>query len=225
MAKSNFFRNPLRGEKKPYQAYTPQYVIKGLKPEFHSSALIPEETQDQLTRHAPVKSYDNPRMRPPPHVTRNVPFAEIPAGPSPLGDGPLPNIGNNVENTWASVDGEVFDDMGDDHADPVPLDPSQPMIDNNTDDFQNWHNIPSKIKKAPNYQENKSQTFNIKSYDYVLLVDGEVISTGFQDEIQEEVRALVFGEHPLCQSYDNAITPDDIIVLKKVKIKVGVFIE
>lgn len=226
MAKSNFFKNPQRAQTKKFQPYTPQYVLRGLEPEVIASATVPETFERvQTTRHAPVVSYDNPRTRPTPTVVRNIPFAEIPSGPSPIGDGPLPNIGNNVENTWASVDGDVFDDISEEAVSVRKLDPNQKMIDNNFNDPRVYKNTPSKLR--PNSVYNKVVTpvsvKHVTDFDYVLMVDGEVLSTGFLEEIQEEVRSLIYGEHYLCESAN--ITPDDIIVLKKVKIKVGVFIE
>lgn len=230
MAKSNtFFKNPLRGQTKKIKPYIPQYVLRGVEPEEVRSATVPEESVDQrrLTRHASVVSYDNPRVRPEPGLRREG-FAAIPKGPAPLGSGPIPNIGNSTENNWATseyLDEEVEDDLSDPR-----------YIDNN--DFHTYeddqYEPPAKpVKKSPQRRqveiqveeqfESEPEPQVNKNYDYVLLVFGEVIRTGFQKQIEEELSALIYGEHELCR--DNKITPDDIVVLKKVKIKIGVFIE
>jgi hypothetical protein len=59
--------------------------------------------------------------------------------------------------------------------------------------------------------------------DYLLLVDGTAICSGPMDEVQEQARGLVFGEHPLCDG--EPIPVDDIVVIKRVKLKVGLFLE
>ncbi len=242
---NKYYRNPQRDDAKKIRPYVPQYVVRGLKPEAIASATIPETFERvQQSRHAPVKVYDNPRTRPAPSIGNgNVPYAEIPKGPSPIGLGPLPNIGNNIENTWAYADGEVFDDMSDEPIAVEELDPNQEMIDNNDDDPHNYSNIPQEItprhfpvgyrpEKAPRPKprvhvqlEEQAPVVQTRKtdYEYVLLVHGEVLSTGFKDDIEEEVTALVYGEHYLCESSN--VTPDDITVLKKVKIKIGVFID
>lgn len=237
---NKFYKNPQRGNVRKFKPYVPQYVIRGLEPEAIASAMIPETFERaQTTRHAPVKVYDNPRTRPASMMgSSNVPFAEIPKGPSPIGLGPLPNVGNNVENTWAYVDGEVFDDISGEAMSVEDMDPDHEIIDNNEDDPNNYVNIPRHIPNPPGQQmsnkktqrnrrvqleETNSKSTSISDYEYVLLVHGDVISTGFKEEIEEEVTALVYGEHYLCN--ETVITPDDITVLKKIKIKIGVFID
>ena len=64
---------------------------------------------------------------------------------------------------------------------------------------------------------------NLEEDEYLLVVDGAAICSGPMDEIQEQARALVFGEHPLCGG--NPMPIDDIIVLKRTKVKVGLFLE
>lgn len=58
---------------------------------------------------------------------------------------------------------------------------------------------------------------------YVLMVNGSAICSGPLLEIEDEVNALIFGTHELCQGV--GINPNDLYVLKKVKIKVGVHLE
>ena len=57
----------------------------------------------------------------------------------------------------------------------------------------------------------------------MLLVSGEPVCSGPIEYVQEEARNLVFGEHPLYNN--NPVSVDDIIVIKRVQLKVGVFLE
>lgn len=236
MTKTKLYKDPNRGKTAPYKPYVPAYQIHGIEPQEIAAGQI-TDAQKQLTKNAPVVSYDNPRTRPAPTFQVNVPFAAPPKEPSPLGFGPFPNVGNNMENTWVSVDGEDFDNVIIDEEvipNSAKLDINQPMIDNNYDDENNYKNIPNQVRSAPvpvdmselsdkqeEYQANSS--LKVNDDEYVLVVDNSIITIGPLELVQEEVRSLVFGEHTLNQS--NNITPDDIIVLKRVKIKVGVFLE
>lgn len=219
--KSKYFKNPDRGNDKPFQPYIPQWQLLGREP---TDAAVGKPVQSPpLTKHAPFVQRNAPTFRPIPNISRNVPFAE--EGPVTLGHAPLPNVGNNVENTWAGM--EIIDDEG-----LAEVDINRQMVDNNNDDPHNYDRIPKVLKSAPapknEVPEQRPETESnplqdLEANDYVLLVKGEVIAMGALLDIQEEVRALVFEEHPLSES--TVITIDDIIVLKRVKIKVGVFIE
>jgi hypothetical protein len=138
----------------------------------------------------------------------------------------MPNVGNNIERTWADTD--VFDDFST-YESGDQVDPNHPMIDNNEDDPNNYADIPEVIQSAPEPQqegdteESDNQSFQIENNQYVLLVFGNILKVGTLEEVQSEVQKLIFGEHDL--DLENSITTDDIIVLKRVNIKVGVFIE
>lgn len=230
--KTKYFKNPDRDIPKPFQPYIPQWQLLGKEPTGMTAGKVPTvSTQTQLTKHAPFISYLNPKVRPVPAIGQNVPFAET--GSATIGHAPLPNVGNNVENTWAGIDGMLVDDVGDQ----VKIDINQPMIDNNDDDLNNYLHIPKVLGSAPAPQmqevENQEEEDDLATHlevalrhpegESVLVVRGEIISVGTTASIQEEVRSLIFEEHPL--SKDNNITIDDIVVLKRVKIKVGVFLE
>ena len=58
--------------------------------------------------------------------------------------------------------------------------------------------------------------------DYILLVNGECLCSGPSEDIQEQARLLVFGEHELCNG--EPIPVSSIVVLKRVAIKVGLFL-
>src|SRR6202020_218615 len=48
------------------------------------------------------------------------------ASVSPVGKDSIPNVGNSMEHSWSSVDGEMGDDLSG-----QAIDPNHPMIDNN----------------------------------------------------------------------------------------------
>ena len=52
---------------------------------------------------------DNPRAKRP--LIRPQPYAEAVPSPVGRGRGLLPNVGNNLEQTWSGVDGEIVDDL------------------------------------------------------------------------------------------------------------------
>lgn len=235
MSKGKFFKNPGRGQAKPPKAYVPQYAVHGVEPEMVLNGVVSETVQaGQLTRHAPTISYNNPRIRPvpTPRVQKNIPFAEVPSGPSQM-DGPLPNTGNNMENTWASFDGEVFDDLSEDSLPLAPeeLDQNHLMIDNNDSDTRNWTNIPQRLghPSAPQYfaesVDEPETDFLDQDYEYLLLLHNNVISAGSFEEIQEELSNLLLGKHEFCKENNGPFSLEDVVVLKKMQIKVGVFVE
>ena len=82
-----------------------------------------------------------------------------------------------------------------------------PFIDNNDEYFPNH----------PNKTEIKKQT----SDEYILMIGGNVIFTGNLDATQRLLKTVVYGEH---EDFKD-VSVEDIVVLKKMKIKIGVFVE
>lgn len=211
MSKEKIYRNPERGNDKPPAPYKPQYKIYGREPVMAGESNPPFVAKV---------------VSPPKNIGNNVPFAET---TSPTFEhGKLPNVGNNVENTWAGMDSISMEEdqeteMSNDHS----------MIDNN--DFveipksnspilNRMNKVEQLLRQSSEKQEQYS--FNkilssLKSDDYILLIKGQVFAIGPLAPIQEEVSSLVFDEK---LSAMNA-TMDDVVVLKNVHIKVGVFLE
>jgi hypothetical protein len=254
--KVKIYKNPERKRTVSYKPYVPQYQQLGVEPEEYKSPLSPGYS---IPKPAPGSSV-NPRA-PRAHIRRQQPYAEAVPSPIGRGKGPIPNVGNNMEQTWSGVDGEIIDDIS-------GVDPDQPMVDNNEfvsaaslglpddsvmeveDDESEQEpeevlpeldevaNPPHKKFRA-DYEksfltENELQNALKEEYtttvlkqleeeEFLLLVDGAVICSGPADYIQEQTRAMVFGEHDLY--HGNPVPVDDIVVLKRVKIKVGVFLE
>ena len=109
------YKNPARKNVSDYKPYVPQYQVEGKDPQKHNSAVVPSNSK--LARPSAV----NPREKRAPF---RQPYAV--ASPSPVGRGPVPNVGNNMEHTWSSVDGELVDDLSGEM-----VNSDQHMIDNN----------------------------------------------------------------------------------------------
>lgn len=227
------YKNPDRSKPEKRVSYTPQYQVMGVEPEEYKSAIAP---MAQVPVAQPQPQADNPRTRKP-GIRQS--YAETTASPVGRGKGPVPNVGNNMEHTWSSVDGEIVDD--------VSINGDHPMIDNNefvTEEAlgvsQNFH------EELPSLDEVKNPTskrfisppvaaatpdaddvlpilYGLAEGDYLLIVNGVAVCSGPVTEIQEQARLLVFGEHEICDG--NPIPVDDIVVIKRVPIKVGLFLE
>jgi hypothetical protein len=237
------YKNPARKNlSADYKPYIPQYQIEGRDPQKHNSAVVPNSSK--VAKGSTV----NPREK---RVPFRQPYAL--ATPSPIGRGPVPNVGNNMEHTWSSVDGDVIDDLSGEIANP-----DEPMVDNNdfvSDEAMGYQNgitagdIPSQFKpqkvqieegdSQEVYEENnmpvQRQQFDSDTGDlfsivsdladesFLLIVAGTPLCSGPKEEIEEQARALVFGEHEICDG--NEVPIDDIIILKKARVKVGLFLE
>lgn len=228
------YKNPDRNKPEPFKAYVPQYQVNGIEPGEYHGAVVPSGTQ--VAR----PSADNPRMKKP---ALRQPYAPVDT-PSPVGRGrsPIPNVGNNMEHTWSSVDGQdIVDDISGE------VDPNHLMVDNNdyvTDQAFGFQAGPlaAEIAKGPQGQvsfEEEVQAHPVHSQDtvqdlipilshlddesFLLIVAGVPVCSGPKEEIQDQARALVFGEHEMCEG--NPVPIDDIIILKRVKVKVGLFLE
>jgi hypothetical protein len=252
--KVKFYRNPSRNKPNDLKPYVPQYQLLGLDPEeYHGkneAGVAPV-----LGRKAPL-SRDNPRA---PRPLIQQPYAAPLPSPIGRGRGLLPNVGNNMEQTWSSVDGGVIDDMN--------LDQDQEMLDNNefvsaaalglseeelmqveeedlpepqtsstfpVDDIDKskTEELRSKFRSFLTKDELQNALKeeylsavlqNLEEEEYLLVVNGSSVCSGPLAEVQEQTRGLVFGEHPLCGG--NPMPIDDIIILKRVKIKIGLFLE
>lgn len=238
------FKNPARNNITPFQKYVPRYQIMGITPAPAATGEIAmhkgfAET-GMLNRNIPFAARVLPKAADPKlannkdilYRNNNVPYAEVAEmTPDIIRGAPLPNIGNNIENTWASMDSIILND----EVEYIQDNLDHSFIDNNFDDEVNYINIPQKIQESPKPQIDQmihseetmtvfdAEQLNIAYDEYILSIKGEIISTGSLEQIREEVKALVFNEHRL--SEENIILIDDIIVLKRIKVKVGVFIE
>lgn len=240
--KTKTYKHPERGKPANYKPYVPQYQVHGKEPSEYHGAVVPSGLP------AARPSTDNPRLK---RAAVRQPYAPATESPIGRGRGPIPNVGNNMEQTWSSsgVDGEIIDDLSGEG-----LDPNHPMVDNNefvsdqalgfqagpmANEIQTppprgqvvfeSEGAPSQDTEEASYQsaqvtDDLLPILNDLTDDaFLLIVTGVPLCSGPKEEIEDQARALVFGEHEMCDG--NPIPVDDIIILKRVKVKVGLFLE
>jgi hypothetical protein len=124
---------------------------------------------------------------------------------------------------FSSVDGVIFDDDGNE----IKVEQGQ-VIDNNDYVFP-----PSPVSNKPRQQnpqeqsnmateEQQSVQGSPKVGDYILMVSGKIIDTGSLELIEATARSILYGEN---ESFHQEVKVDDIVVLKRVGINVGIFID
>lgn len=220
------YRNSRRNDPEKTQPYVPQHVTLGIEPQEIGSGLVQQPTSDaiQSPKTKPVVVQFKP-------VTQS--YAEV--SDSPIGVSSVPNVGNNMEHTWSSVDGEIIDDL------PQDFKEGHVMVDNNelvTDaalgvsfggNQRNRNPLAQMRVPLPIEPEASAEDVSLlevvkdlETDTYLLLVGSEPLCSGPLQEIEEQVNALIFGNHEL---FDGQSVPEEeIVVLKKLKIKVGVFL-
>lgn len=196
--KVKIYKNPERDTEEVHKQYVPQYQLRGVTP----------ANSGGNTRAVVVKVE--------PEAVNETTISNR--------RGSIPNIGNGMEHTWSGVDGNLVDDLPN-------FDPNHPMIDNNEYVTYQDHAPPTTnpVKaERDSFKEKVDEDLSsilssLKNEEYILIINGVAICSGPMLEIQEQATALVFGEHQLCDGKE--IPVDDIIILKKVKIKMGLFLE
>jgi hypothetical protein len=219
------YKNPARNEAVLYKPYVPQYLILGRDP---SANVMPAPELNQHTTKLEIPETlpkDNPRAS---RAPIRQPYAELVQSPIGKGKGFLPNVGNNVEQTWSSLEGDVIDD----------IDLNLDMVDNNEfvdiEDVEEQSKLELKtfdkvksVKQLELTVDDKTDIYScVKSLeegDYLLLINEMPVCSGDLDVVQAEAKSLVFGDHSICNG--NPIPIDDILVIKRVKLKVGLFLE
>lgn len=255
--KIKLIRNPDRDKPTNFKPYVPQYQVEGIEPEQYQGAVVPSGSQ--VAR----PSADNPRLKKP---ALRQPYTAATTSPIGRGRGPVPNVGNNMEHTWSSVDGDIVDDLTGEAPQPerelvsVSTGPNAPfgvmyadqvMIDNNdfvteqalgyqsgftaediqgptkqgTVLFESGYSEPEETVKTTTTEVEDLLPIvaSLADDSFLLIVSGVPLCSGPKEEIEDQARALVFGEHEMCDGNPTPI--DDIIILKRVKVKVGLFLE
>lgn len=232
------YKNHNRGGNVDYKPYVPQYQIEGIEPSIYSSAIVPDNTK--IAKPDPLPP-DNPRAKRSP--IRQQVYSNI--RPKSYHMDKIINVGNNMEHVWSNSVEDIQNDFDVESDEGVDL--SKPMIDNNeyyTDEalkFQSGVTASEILKDHENgkvefeqepeeylkSQDRDSDLFSIISdlsdSLYLLIVNGTSVCSGPQEEIEEQARALVFGEHQMCGGNPTPI--EDIVIVKKVKMKIGLFLE
>lgn len=225
--KIKVYKNPARtSPENAVKQYVPQYQLMGVNPSEYKSP-IPAGTQ---VKQAPP-STDNPRA---PRAAVRQPYAETVTSPIGRGKGALPNVGNNMEQTWSGVDSDIIDDIS-------GIDVEAPMVDNNEFVSAAAFGLPEETELEVQSQDSPKSFLTKEELDaailsdsivdiirgleedeYLLLVHSDVVCSGDLSDVQEQARLIIFGEH---ESYGNPVSIDDIVVIKRTKIKMGVFLE
>jgi hypothetical protein len=240
--KVKVYKNPARNVSETYKPYVPQYQVRGIEPEEHKSSQSSILGMGVKPNPLPL---DNPRA---PKSAIRQPYAEATSSPVGRGRGPVPNVGNNMEHTWSSVNEEIVDDLTGGSA----LDPNHEMVDNNdyvsasalglSEELPALDEVAHPVAKQftpKNFlsqaelanvmktEESRDDLFGIvedlEEGTYLLIVNGVAVCSGPADEIQDQARALVFGEHELCDG--EPIPAEDLVILKRATVKVGLFLE
>jgi hypothetical protein len=235
MHRVKIYKNKLRNEPEQMrQPYIPNHVSMGVTP-----VSMYQESPDRRPNALAAPQQTQPRMS---ARLVNQPYAETVN--SPIGVGAVPNVGNNMEHTWASLDGSIIDDIS------PNVSPGE-MVDNNefvtdaalnsgptfggnsrnrpfpfpqeaeeivTDDRPTLTDIPVFTGDSDLFPVLKE----LEEDHYLLLVRGEPICSGPHQEIEEAAGALIFGNHALADG--SPVPESDILVVKKVKVNVGVFL-
>lgn len=233
------YKNPDR--EKPevlLNKYVPQYQLMGVEPEeYHGATVTPGTSISRDNYPLPPTNPGSSRL------SIRQPYAVPTPSPVGRGRGPVPNIGNNLEHTWSSVDGEIIeeeliDDVSNQFED-------QQMIDNN--DFVSDRALNTDMHGSIDLSMGRNQSFmteqelknalsqdshsaietslsgsNISENDLILMVKDSVFAIGDKEKIELIVKDLIFGEHPVCNGIP--VSADDMLVLRSVPIKVGVFL-
>jgi hypothetical protein len=202
-----------------HKPYVPQYQLLGVEPEEYKSATLPAGATISKS------NVENPRVKRP--MIRQ-PYAETSQSLIGAGKSVLPNVGNNMEQTWSSVDGDIIDDLGE-------FNNSNQIIDNNDYVSDNALGLPESRRQPQNFEAAPSHPSkkegddllsvvqDLEEQSYLLIVNGVSLCSGPLSEIEDQARALVFGEHELCD--ENPVPVEDIIILKRVSVKMGLFLE
>lgn len=132
-----------------------------------------------------------------------------------------------VPETVSAVDGEPFNHDGK-HTVPARRKDS-PVIDNNeflSIGFSHEEKLDEAIENGDLIDfdlevEDKPSVPDVG--EYILMIDGKIIMSGDLDGVEEKVRGILYGED-IDFEY-NIVSQEDMIVLKRVDIQVGVFIK
>jgi hypothetical protein len=126
-------------------------------------------------------------------------------------------VGRDVPDIEAALDGMPIDDL--DNAMSIM---DGHIIDNN--DFVSFPINPNPTIVSKN-REPSTTTISEqpKVGDYILMVLGKMIVSGSLDVVQSRVKSIIYGDDVSFR--DMNVSADDIVVLRRVGIKIGVFLD
>lgn len=227
------YKNPDREKPETMKRYVPQYQLMGVDPEEYHSATVPPGTL--MSRNASQLPPTNPRA---PRSPIRQPYAVPTPSLVGRGRGPVPNIGNNLEHTWSAVDGEIVDDISESFNDHQLID-NNDFVSESVFDLNSQNNLDLSLGRSQSFMteeelknaltqdatvdiEGALSGYKISDDELILMVKNTVFEIGDVSTIEKTVRSLIFGEHPICAGI--AVSAEDLLVLKSVPIKIGVFL-
>ena len=101
----------------------------------------------------------------------------------------------------------------------IDEDGSEKVMNNSGHIIDNNENVMYGVPPFKQKLEPSPKTPNVG--EYILMVLGKIILRGNKEEILAEAKSILYGEHP--KYSERHIELSDIIVLKRVELKVGVF--
>jgi hypothetical protein len=129
---------------------------------------------------------------------------------------------NDEKRDFSSLNGAIFDEEGKE----IKVEQGH-IIDNNDYVFPpsmtNSHQAQPKTQQEDPKNEQETVQGQPKVGEYILLVLGKIIHTGSIDQIESVARAILYGENE--QFIDQEVKVDDIVILKRIGINVGIFID
>jgi hypothetical protein len=197
----------------PYKPYVPQYIEHNLKPLPMPSRRVPAE---QTTPTVPFLAFNKKReAQSAVSPSVNVPYAEVGANRPPASR--VLNVGNNIENGWTTVENLSAPSTFSITERQEPVNPHQPMIDNN--DFIDFTQEIAPVQPSrPPLKIEQSKPVSTPGLpavgEYILVIRGELVASGTADAIEDQVLSFI----------DETTDTDDIVVMKRIGIKIGAFI-
>lgn len=250
--KVRLYKNPNRAKVETPQPYVPQYQVYGYEPEEMKSVTVPSSVQKMkpiLTQENPRTRKPSIRQEytsatvspigrgrgPVPNVGNNMEHTwsgvdgEIIDDLGQEIDPNHPMIDNNEYVTEAALGGSALDQSVEVESDDDGF--SQEDADNFAASFDDRPAPRSfmteqQLQNLEHKQDSDDLSTLLQELDpdsYVLLVDGTAVVTGPLDFVQEQATLLVFGEHELCDG--SPIPLEDLVIVKKLNLKVGLFVQ
>lgn len=141
----------------------------------------------------------------------------------------IPNV-SSFHDTVSEVDGQIFSDEGEVF---LPQTLHTPVRDNNEFvhfDFPLEANIINDVELSQaidegnliDFDEPKPKFTTPSIGEYLLMVNGQLIDTGNKSKIENKVKGILYNEDP---EIDNTNDDNDIVILKRVDLQIGVFLK
>jgi hypothetical protein len=207
-----------------FKKYRPQYKERNITPIQYPARTVPPNTDPAGFAMAFSSKRRETQSQVPP-VSQPMPYAE--PGVS-RASSPFLNVGNNFETNWGAV-GNIPSEVYGSVEQNISVDPNHPMIDNN--EFMEPMPLPRatnpyavapmrpalRVEEVaqPVYQPEPEPKSMPDVGEYVLLHSGDVVAIGDIKSIQDAAWSLLIESEAL---------PNDITVMKRVEMNIGVFL-